>query len=509
MRRITTLLVLFLLFLGQISAQYETKINSLDTYFEKSVKNWNVPGVAIGIVKDGKVIFAKGYGVQEIGKKDKVDENTIFGIASNTKAFTSAALSILVEEKKIDWDQKLVEVMPNIKLYNDYVTQNITIRDLLSHRAGYKTFSGDLLWVATKYNRKEIIERLEYLQPTYPFRYKFGYSNLMFLVAGEIIPQVTDKSYDEFLKENIFQPLGMDNTVTSISGFDKIDNLAKPHIEIDGKQQAIEYISWDNIAPAGGINSNVTDMTKWITMLLNKGEFNETQIINKDELEVLWTPETPQSIGYYDKTFFKSKHFHSYGMGWDLFDYKGVKVINHAGGLDGMISQVAIIPELDLGFVILTNSINYLGDALMYSIIDEFTDGVTADYAGTYRTQYMAYMDYMKNKSEKEENARTKDTKPSLDLSKYVGTYSGKLYGDATISLKNGELFIVLEPAPQFNSKLSHWGNDVFSIKFEEFISLPKGTVSFILNDKKEITELIVDLPNPDFDFTELKFYKK
>ena len=174
-----------------------------------------------------------------------------------------------------------------------------------------------------------------------------------------------------------------------------------------------------------------------------------------------------------------------------------------------MISQVAIIPELDLGFVILTNSVNYLGDALMYSIIDEFTDGVTTDYAGTYRTQYLAYVNYMNQKTEKLEKDRNKDTKTSLDLDKYVGTYSGELYGDATISIKDGKLFLALEPAPRFNSQLTHWENDVFSIKFEEFISLPKGTVSFILDENKNITELIVDVPNPDFDFKELKFYKK
>ena len=265
------LIIFLLLSFSLVKSQPADFTEKVDKYIEKAYKDWKIPGMAIAIIKDDKIIFEKGYGVKEINKPGKVDKNTMFGIASNTKAFTASAIGILVDQGKLNWNDKVIKYLPYFKMYDDYVTNNFTISDLLSHHSGLKTFSGDLLWDATSYNRKEIIERIQYLKPKYGFRAHYGYSNLMFLVAGQIITEVSDTNYDDFLKYHFFKPLKMDNTNSSIKYQNK-ENLAIPHVEKNNKIIPIKYISWDNIAPAGAINSTVDDMAKWIKLQLNQGK---------------------------------------------------------------------------------------------------------------------------------------------------------------------------------------------------------------------------------------------
>lgn len=485
------------------------QIQKLDEYFQKSLTEWKIPGMAIAIIRNDSVIFAKGYGVKDISKPDKVDENTLFGIASNTKAFTSASIALLVEENKLNFDDKVQKYLPYFELYNDYVSQNLTVTDLLCHRSGLVTFSGDLLWYSTNYSRNDIARRIKYLKPKYAFRTTYGYSNLMFLTAGEIIPKITNKSWDEFISERFFVPLNMKNTNSSISKFGTNQNIAQPHDLIDGKIQKLRYISWDNIAPAGAINSSVADMSNWIRMLLNNGKFEGKTIISEESLKKLWSPQTIKEIGRFEEKYTPSTHFSTYGLGWELFDYHGRKIVNHSGGLDGMISKVVLVPEKKLGFVILTNSINWLPDALMYKVLDTYLSTENFDWSNLFYRFYIGNKDYEKEEFAKKEGERNQNTKPTLELEKYCGTYNSILYGDCEVKLEKGKLQIQLLPAPDFISKLEHWQNDTFSVKFEKFPSLPQGTVNFTIDEKSQVTNLKIDVPNPDFDFTELEFVKK
>ncbi len=487
----------------------EIDLKKLDKYIKNAQKQWNIPGLAIAIVKDDKVIFSKGYGVKEYSKKGKVTDKSLFAIASNTKAFTAAALSILVDEGKISWDDPVREYLPYFQLYNPYVSENITVRDLLCHRAGFATFAGDLVWYGTTYSRKEIIERARYIKPTYGFRAHYGYSNIMFLTAGEIIPAVTGKSWDEFIKEKFFEPLHMITTNTTIRDFTESSDIALPHHVVPGKEPIlIKYVNWDNIAPAGAINACVSELSNWIRLQLNNGKFEGNQILSEDQIRIMRSPQIMKSVSKWSEQTWTSKHFSAYGLGWDLFDYHGRKIINHGGGADGMISKTVLVPEENLGFVILTNSINYLPTALMYYILDGYFAAEEKDWSTVYYGFYTEGIKREQERMAKAEAERNKESKPSLALKDYTGTYRSDLYGDVQVKLENDKLVLYFVPTPMFVGDLSHWQYNTFSIKLRNIYSLPQGTVNFVLNDKGKVTEVQIDIPNPDFDFTELKLYR-
>lgn len=504
------LLLLLLSFSNGLFAQKELQKNLklLDDYYSKSLDDWQVPGMAIAIVKDDSVIFMKGYGLKEIGKPEKVDANTLFAIASNTKAFTTAALAILVDEGKLNWDDKVIKYLPWFQMYDPYVTYNMTVRDLLSHRSGLGTFSGDLLWYGTTYSRQEVIKRARFLKPKYGFREHYGYSNIMFLTAGEIVTAITGQTWDEFVSEKIFKPLGMARTNTSTNDLKKFDNVASCHTDYEGKTIAIPYLNWDNIAPAAAINSSVNDLTKWVMLQLNNGKFKGIQVFTADRSREMWSPNTLQNISKNSESLFPSTHFSSYAMGWGVSDYLGHKIVGHSGGYDGMISYTCLVPEEHLGFVILTNKNSSLYYPLVYKTLDMFLGGKNTDWSAMMleKMKTQTEMD-MKSKLEEEKN-RVKDSHPTLDLKEYTGIYGGDLYGNASVSIENGELKIIFVPAPHFNSILKHWQYDTFTIQFPEFPSLPQGKVTFIINASGKVEEMRINIPNPDFDFTELNFRK-
>ncbi len=481
---------------------------NLDEYYSKAINDWHVPGMAIAIVRNDSVVFMKGFGVREVGKPEKIDPNTIFAIASNTKAFTSAALAILVDDGKLNWDDKVINFLPWFQMYDPYVTYNMTVRDLLCHRSGLATFSGDLLWYATNYSREEVIKRARFLKPVYGFRERYGYSNIMFLAAGEVVHSISGESWDDFVGKKIFKPLGMTRTYTSIKPLENLENVAKCHTEVDGKVIAIPYLSWDNIAPAGAINSCVADLAKWVKLQLNYGKKGSVQIFSEKRSREMWSPNITQNVSAYSEKMFPSIHFKGYAMGWGVNDYLGRKIVSHSGGYDGMLSYTCLIPEEKTGFVILTNCNNPVYNPLVYKTLDILLGGKETDWSQIMLENMKKQETAAKRQLEEEENSRAKDTKPTLDLKEYSGIYGGELYGNAKISVENGELKLVFAPAPMFNAILKHWQYDTFTIRFDEFPSLPKGKVNFIINADGKVEEMRIDVPNPDFDFTELKFSK-
>jgi len=501
--------ILFLVFSECNYAQNKTfDFKKLDSYIETKFKEWEVPGMAVAIVKDDKIVFANGYGIREFGKKEKVDKNTLFQIASNSKSFTSAALSILVDEEKIKWDDKVVDYLPYFELYDDYVTSQFTIRDLLSHHSGLATFSGDLLWYGTTYTREEIIKRAKFLEPVCGFRTDFGYSNIMYLAAGQIIEVVTGQKWEDYIQSHFLTPLKMTSTHTSISQFTETDNLAMPHeVKMGEKPIVLEYLSWDNIAPAGSIISSVADMSQWLRLHLNNGVYEKDTILSEEQIWEMRSPQTIIDVDSWEEKYWESKHFAAYCLGWETFDYHGVKILEHGGGADGMISKTVLVPEENFGFVILTNSINYLPTALEYYILDMYFAEKETDWSSFYLNFFKYSASEKIRKEAEEENLRDKTTKPTLDLKEYCGKYTGDMYGDIEVVMENNKLVVNFPKSTIFTGDLTHWENDTFKIVLRNVVNLPSGKVNFIIENNK-VTEMKIDIPNPDFDFTEIKLKK-
>ncbi len=483
------------------SQNHIINFDSLDSYFNRSMKNWTVPGLAVGIIKDDSLIYAKGFGKRNIDKKEKVDTKTIFPIASNTKAFTVAAIAILVDEGKLSWDTKVRDILPYFQMYDSFVTKHFTIADLLSHRSGLKTFSGDLLWYGTDYSREAVIKKLPLLKPKYEFRTTFGYSNIMYIAAGEIIAKVSGIPYEQFIKERILIPLGMKHTYTSISDLKELDDVCSAHNKVNGKVFPIEFLNWDNIGGAGILNSNIEDMSKWLRLQLNDGIWNDDTIFSPQQANVMRTPHTNFNVSKGYRRIWPSTHFRAYGFGWGVSDYHGKKIISHSGGYDGVITYTCFVPEANLGFVILTNSNSSLYNALSYKILDYFLSDDSTDWS--------EFLLPYQQQGEKRDVIVTKDNAkaPSLELKNYEGLYKSQLYGNALVSVKGKKMSVQLLHTKVWDGTINTYNADTFIVEFKKEPSLPQGFIEFdVENDS--VKSFIIDIPNPDFDFTEFNFQK-
>ena len=488
-------------------SQTKEQISHLDAYFQKSLDEWQIPGMAIAIVNTDSLVFSKGYGFSNIEKKTKVDGNTLFAVASNSKAFTASSIAILVEEGKLNWTDKVIDYLPYFKMYDDYTTQNFTIEDLLCHRSGLATFSGDLLWYGTTLSGEEIIASQQYLKPKSGFRTTFGYSNIAFLAAGKIIEKVSGTSWQEFVKQHFLSPLEMSRTLTSTNQLSKSSNIATPYYFENNINNEVKWVNWDNIAPAGALISSVNDFSKWLQLNLKEGKLKEKAIFNDKSFRRITTPHINFEVGKNTE----NTHFKSYGLGWNLEDYEGYKVISHGGGYDGMISKSFFIPEKKLGVVILTNSLNWVPSALSNKILDVL---LTGNLDGKdWSANYLSY----KKQQEKQdsiqkvaiENLRGKQNSIHLNLVDYTGVYKDKMYGTVTISVVNNNLHFKMDQTPIYYADLQHWNHHIFTFKFpKELSSLPEGKLWFDLDKEGNISKLHINVPNPDFDFTEFDFIK-
>ncbi|MBJ6117455.1 serine hydrolase [Pontibacter sp. BT310] len=509
----TWLCLVFCLLLQPAFAQKAntaSTITKLDAYYQKALKDWDVPGMAIAIVKDDSVIFAKGYGVLNNKTGGQVDANTIFGIASNTKAYTSAALATLVDAGKIKWTDKVNQYIPYLKMYNPYVTENLTIEDLLSHRAGLKTFSGDLLWYNTNYSREEIIRRMQYLEPAYGFRDGYGYSNLMFITAGQVIENVTGKTWENYIKETFFQPLGMNRSYTSVNELKGVQNVASPHgFDAAEKPVATTLNAWDNWNPAAGIFTSVNQQAQWMRLQLNRGTYKGKKIFSENASRHMWQAHNPIPVSKGAEEFTPSTHFNATGLGWFVSDYEGRKMVYHGGGHEGMNSRTVLAPEENLGIVILTNSMSSIMTPLANYTLDQFF-GVQN---GRDWSQFLLDMTAKAKKEQAEAAAKAPKEKkksksrPTMDLSAYTGTYHSQLYGNATVTLKNGKLDLQLEPAQTLGGTLNYWQHDIFDLDWKnDFALLTPTRVRFLVGEDGTISQMRLDSDNPDFHFDELKF---
>lgn len=486
----------------------DEKLREIEAYAENARVGYEAPGLAIAIVKDDKVVFAKGFGVRELGKPEKVDENTLFAIASNSKAFTAASLAMLVDEGKIKWNDKVTQYLPDFQMYDPYVTRELTIRDLVSHRSGLGTFSGDLLWYETNYTEDEVLRRVRYLKPTTSFRSAYGYQNLMFIAAGRVLEKVSGKTWAQFVQERILTPLRMNNTKTSVKQFKPGDNIAMPHNEHSGKMASFRYGNVDNAASAAGLNASVADLANWLRLQLGRGKFEGKQFFSEQQSWTMWQPNIMQTVSDASMKNNPTRHFGAYAMGWGLNDYQGRKVVSHSGGLDGMISYTWLVPEENLGMVVLTNSESGLAGTLVTKIFDTMLNVTPKrDWSKELLDRVNAGKKAEEDAAKKVEASRIPNTKPSLTLANYAGTYSSQLYGDVTIAEENGHLVMRLVPAPNFVADLEHWHYDTFQIKWRPTVvyNFPKGFVTFTISGDGKTDELKINQPNNDFWFYELE----
>lgn len=501
----TFLSIAFLLFFHVAHAQIGTlQIQKLDSIYQKALVDWDVPGMAIAIVSQDTVWLSKGYGFTDISSRNPVDNNTLFALASNTKAFTATSLAMLVDRGQLNWDDKVIDHMPWFALYDPYVTAHMTVEDLLCHRSGLATFSGDLIWYASTYSREEVIRKARYLKPVHGFRTQFGYSNIMYITAGELIPAITGISWDDFVQKEILDALGMQRSLLHVSDLHKRDNIAQPHTYLDGKLLQIPWLDWNNMAPAGSLISSANDMSKWLQLNLKNGIFGQDTLVSSRQMFNLQSPRTVLNVSQGSSKMFPSTHFKAYGLGWTLMDYLGNKIVSHNGGYDGMISQTVFIPEANIGFVIMTNALSTMYYPLMYQTLDILLDNPEQkDWNGLIFERIKSGEELAKNAREEAEKNRLKNTHPTLSPEAYTGVFGGLVYDSIQVSLEKNDLVLQFMRSPLFNGKLKHWQHDTYEISFESFPSLPKGLVTFKINRYGNVSGMEIFLDNPDFDFTE------
>jgi CubicO group peptidase (beta-lactamase class C family) len=478
----------------------------LDAYVASSMKTFAVPGIAVAIVKDGKVIVAKGYGVRKLGDPAPVDEFTTFGIGSNTKAFTTAALATLIDEGKLSWDDPVYQRLPGFVMYDPYVSHEMTIRDLLTHRSGMGLGEGDLLfWPATTYTRDEIIHKLRFMKPQSSFRSHYAYDNLLYMTAGQIIPAVTGVSWDNYIQQRIFAPLGMNHSHVSYSAYKTGDDFASPHAEVDGKLQALSFENLDNVGPAGAINSCAADMAKWVQLQLNRGKFADRDgyLFAEQRSKEMWSPQTILPTNDPPKPLAGLKaNFADYALGWGLRDYHGRKLVGHTGGVAGFVSRVMLVPEENLGVVVLTNAEESGAfEAILYHVLDYYFHIPATDWIANYKT--------VTDKQEKDaaetmkdaESARAANSKPSLPLERYAGTYNDAWYGPITIRMENGGLVITFDHTPTMIGDLQHWQYDTFKAHWRER-TIEDAFITFSLNADGTIDTARMAAVSPLADFS-------
>ncbi|MGH2647133.1 MAG: serine hydrolase, partial [Ginsengibacter sp.] len=476
---------------------------------------FDVPGIAVAVVKDGKVIHAKGYGVRSLNTKQKVDENTLFGIASNTKAFTVAALGILIDEGKLKWDDKVRDYIPEFKLYSPYVTEEFTIKDLLTHRSGLGLGAGDLMfWPdSNNFTKKDMIHNLRYLKQVSSFRTKFDYDNNLYMVAGEVVARVSGMSWEEFIQKRILDPLGMSGTAPSYNLLKNKTNVIDPHAPVDGVVKVIRRDANETLDAAGGIYSNLTDMCKWIMMQMNNGKYDDgKQLLSNDVHEEMWTPQT--IIPVHGETPYNT-HFAGYGLGWFLSDVHGYKQCTHTGGLAGIVTQVTLIPEMKLGIIVFTNQQSGAAfNAITNTIKDSYFGIKGHDWVKMLHERVVAseanekeILDKIWKDIEVQQKNNTK-----TDANLFTGTYTDKWFGDVVISVKNNKMWFESKRSFLLNGEMLPYKGNTFIVKWTDRSMDADAYVMFDLDKDGKASGMKMNAISPltdfSFDFQDLDFTK-
>lgn len=504
--RVRALLVVCLLVVVPAARAQTGAPAGLDEFVTKVMTTFEVPGVALSIVKDGNVVAAKGYGVRKLGDPTRVDSKTLFGIASNTKVFTAAALGLLVEEGKVEWDAPVIKYLPWFRMSDPYVTHEITIRDLLVHRSGLSLGAGDLLWwPESTYNRREIARRLAFIPLATSFRSAYAYDNVLYLVAGEVIEAVSGQPWEDVVRTRILQRVGMNGSSVRHSAAAGGGDIATPHARVEGKVRPVAPFASDNTNPAGGINASAEDMAKWLNVLVARGKLPDGSRLFSEatyrQLTTLVTPmpnpEPPAEV-----TVLKSG-FRGYALGLEARDYRGHKMLTHTGGLPGYVSKVTHIPDLGLGVSVLTNQESGEAfSAITYWILDYYLKATDTDWLAAYKTLAARAATNVEGEENTAAAQRNPASRPSLPLEKYAGTYRDPWYGDVVITSAAGKLGIKFVQTPSLTGELEHWQYDTFVARWTDRELRADAYVTFALNPDGSIERVRMKPFSPAVDFS-------
>ena len=507
-------LLLIILFASiNLSAQIsETQLNEV---VQNTMATFNVPGIAVAIIKDGKIVVSKGYGVSNIKTQQKVDGNTLFGIASNSKSFTSAALAILVDEGKINWDDKVISILPEFKMYNEYVTNEFTVRDLLTHRSGLGLGAGDLMiWPdGHNFTAKDIVKNIHFLKPVSAFRSKYDYDNLLYVIAGEVIEKVSGKSWCDFVEERIMKPIGMDKSAASWSRLKDTSNTIVPHVPTDGKLEIIPRYKNPIFDAAAGLYTSTNELSKWLILQMNDGKFGDNQIFSKKQHDEMWKSQTILPVR--NNSPFVT-NFTSYGLGWRLNDINGHLEVSHTGGLDGIVTQTIMIPDMKLGIIVLTNQQSG-------SAFNAISNTIKNSYLGLPNFDFVSYIG--KERHTKEENAdkitdevwetvtkNYKNKKFKIDTKKFVGRYTDNWFGDVIISDKKGKMYLQSVRSPRLTGEVFFYKNNNYVVKWNIRSFHADAHIFFDLDENGNANHFKMKAISPltdfSYDFHDLDFNK-
>lgn len=511
----TFLYFIFLIFSGAVFAQSLSN-TQIDSIVNKTMTTFNVPGIAVAVLKDGEIIHQQGYGVRSLEKGGEVDENTLFGVASNTKAFTSAALARLIDEGKLEWDTKVTDIIPEFKLYDSYVTSTFTVRDLLTHRSGLGLGAGDMMVFPASniISKQELIHNLRYLKPVSPFRSKFDYDNLLYIVAGEVVERVAGIEYETYVKQHFFDALEMNSTAMSYHRIQDYSNVIEGHAPVDGKLLPVGLSFTKEANAAAGMYSSVTDMSKWVQAQLNEGKYGENledSLFSEKQHKEMWTPQTIVRTG---KGPYNT-HFMAYGLGWFLSDVNGYLKVTHTGGLLGIVSQVTMIPELELGIIVLTNQQSgYAFNSITNSILDGYFGIVGENRIEQYnenRLKTEAKADEVVAKIWEDVNTAGKNSKKRMSIS-YAGKFMDPWFGKVSIIEKDKKLYFKSANISDFKGEMNFYKGNTFVVKWNDRTLQADAFVMFTL-DKEGVAngfkmEAVSPLTDFSFDFQDLEFHR-
>jgi CubicO group peptidase (beta-lactamase class C family) len=484
-----------------------------DAYVERVRREFEVPGLALAIVRDGRVELERGYGVRELGLPDTVDADTLFAIASNTKAFTAAALAQLVDEGRLAWTDRVIDRLPWFQMSDPYVTREMTIRDLLTHRSGLALGAGDLLfWPSTDFTPREIVERLRFVPLATGFRATYAYDNILYAVAGVTIEQMAGRTWADVMRERIFLPAGMERTRASSAGLVAADNIATGHAKYDFKElRAVPSLAWDNNPAAGAICSSARDMAKWLRVLLDGGRLSagpdgrERRLFSAARQREMWSVVTPMNISEPIVAALQvtRPNFLGYGLGWVLSDYRGHRLVGHTGGWPGQVSKVVLVPERKLGVVILTNQESGAAfQALGWRILDHYLGAPETDWVAAYADAERSGQTDAGKSWDRHVAARDAGSRPSLPLAGYAGTYRDPWRGDVNIREAAGRLTLAFSRTDRLGGELEHWQHDTFIVRWQDRSHNADAFVTFALTPDGGIDQVKMQAISPLTDFS-------